>query len=274
MVKTSKTAVSLGSLSHCWAVLKVKKFPFVSNMNVSLPSLWPLSHFLPPHSWKSSGSISLVTSLKRFERLLLKPTWLQVLSLSLITQGKVSHCLHPKNPLLNTLSFVDVFLLIRGQKLNKVLWIWSNEWRINWCLYLGHGPVHRDQGIVGLLCWLRFILLLTIGFPELLPACLCATCCQYRNSSAPGLALHACPCSNSQDCYKSIPLACPDFFGCVPNPQHMHLSPLSLVLSTHLMSECALHCLLQFTNNIRHSITSWAWERILLLCSALAQPHL
>lgn len=113
--------------THYSALLKEKKFPFVSSMNVYWLSLWPLSLFLPPHSWERSGSISLITSLKGFGRLLLEPCLPQVLTLSMITQGKFFHCLHPEDLLLNTLSFVDVFLLIRGHKLNKVLWIWSNE---------------------------------------------------------------------------------------------------------------------------------------------------
>lgn len=127
MLKISKTAAFLGSLTHCWTVLKVKKFLFESNMNVSWPSLWPLSLFLPPHIWERSGSTSSIISLKVFGKLLLKPSLLQVLSLSLITQGKFSHCLYSVDTLLNTLQFVDVFLLIRGQKLNKVWWIWPSE---------------------------------------------------------------------------------------------------------------------------------------------------
>lgn len=81
MLKISKTAAFLGSLTHCWTVLKVKKFLFESNMNVSWPSLWPLSLFLPPHIWERSGSTSSIISLKVFGKLLLKPSLLQVLSL-------------------------------------------------------------------------------------------------------------------------------------------------------------------------------------------------
>lgn len=103
----------------------------------------------------------------------------------------------------------------------------------------GHGPVCIDQGAVGPLCCLSLTSLLTIDFPELFPACLFATCFQYRSSSDPGLALRACPCSNSQDSYMSIPLACPGLFGCVPNSKHINLSPLSLVLSTRLMTVCS-----------------------------------
>lgn len=94
VLKSSKTAASLGHLTHCWAVVKVKKFHPVSSMNVSWPSLWPMTLFLTPHSWERPGSISLITSFESIWEAALKA----ILAPGLVSQHDPTGQVLPLSP--------------------------------------------------------------------------------------------------------------------------------------------------------------------------------